>query len=60
MPEKLLDFIPQINTWLAEIQLNLHPKKIYFQHYTKGFYFLGQYIKPYRTYISKRIKKHIY
>lgn len=58
--EKLLDFIPQINTWLAEIQLNLHPKKIYFQHYTKGFYFLGQYIKPYRTYISKRIKKHIY
>ncbi|MBT0550403.1 reverse transcriptase [Riemerella anatipestifer] len=58
--EKLLDLIPQINTWLAEVQLNLHPKKIYFQHYTKGFYFLGQYIKPYRTYISKRIKKHIY
>lgn len=58
--EKLLDIIPQINTWLAEMQLKLHPKKIYFQHYTKGFYFLGQYIKPYRAYISKRIKKHIY
>lgn len=58
--EKLLDSIPQINAWLEEIELKLHPKKIYFQHYTKGFYFLGQYIKPYRTYISKRIKKHIY
>lgn len=57
--EKLLRFIPIINDWLAATQLQLHPQKVYLQHYSKGFYFLGQYIKPHRTYISKRVKKHI-
>ncbi|WP_426478041.1 reverse transcriptase domain-containing protein [Chryseobacterium sp. CBSDS_008] len=38
------------------LKLKIHPKKIFLQHYTKGFSFLGVYIKPYRTYIGKRTK----
>jgi hypothetical protein len=41
-----------MNTYGMEI----HPKKIYFQHYSKGLHFLGRYIKPYRTYVSNRTK----
>ncbi|HFI4797954.1 TPA: hypothetical protein ACGQK4_003696, partial [Elizabethkingia anophelis] len=36
----------------------LHPKKIYLQHYSKGFQFLGVYIKPYRIYIGKRTARN--
>jgi hypothetical protein len=36
--------------------LQIHPKKIYLQHYTKGIAFLGAYIKPYRMYIGNRTK----
>jgi len=36
--------------------LQIHPKKIYLQHYTKGMAFLGAYIKPYRIYIGNRSK----
>jgi RNA-directed DNA polymerase len=36
--------------------LQIHPKKIYLQHYTKGIAFLGAYIKPYRLYIGNRSK----
>ncbi|CAA7392616.1 RNA-directed DNA polymerase [Chryseobacterium fistulae] len=39
-------------------RLTLHPNKIYLQHYSKGFSFLGAYIKPFRTYIGKRTKKN--
>lgn len=56
--EKLQWAIGQIDAWLSEIGLSLHPQKIYLKHYTQGFYFLGQYIKPNRTYISRRFKKH--
>lgn len=58
--QKLQDAIPLINGYLKSLGLKLHPKKIYLQHYTKGFYFLGQYLKPGRCYINKRIKKHFY
>lgn len=57
---KLLNIVPWINQQLQKIALRLNPRKIYLQHYTKGFYFLGQYIKPNRTYISNRIKKHFH
>lgn len=40
--------------------LQVHPKKIYLQHYTKGVSFLGHYIKPYRSYITNRTKNNIY
>lgn len=39
-----------------EVDLTLHPDKIYLQHYSKGFKFLGSYIKPYRKYIINRTK----
>jgi hypothetical protein len=41
----------------TDCKLDLHPKKIYLQHYSKGFSFLGAYIKPHRIYIGNRTKK---
>lgn len=43
---------------MMEYGLQVHPKKIYLQPYTKGFEFLGRYIKPYRSYISNRTKNN--
>ncbi len=40
--------------------LNLHAKKFYLQHFTKGVQFLGVYIKPYRIYTGKRCKTNFY
>ncbi|MDR3219111.1 MAG: RNA-directed DNA polymerase, partial [Dysgonamonadaceae bacterium] len=59
-PDKrfLLDALKKIKTVLKErFLLDLHPDKIYLQHYTKGFLFLGAYIKPGRIYIGNRTKK---
>ena len=59
-PEKsfLLDALAKIRCYLAEHSgLVLHPNKIYLQHYSKGFAFLGSYIKPHRRYIAHRTKK---
>jgi RNA-directed DNA polymerase len=39
-----------------ELSLELHPKKIYFQHFFKGVNFLGTVIKPWRIYIQNRVK----
>jgi RNA-directed DNA polymerase len=43
-----------------ELKLELHPKKIYLQYYTKGVEFLGVVIKPNRMYISNRTKGNFY
>ena len=45
----------QVNLWLS-----IHPKKIYLQHFSKGFLFLWTYIKPYRSYIGTRTKTNFY
>ena len=59
--EKLLSAIPKIRDFLTEkLHLTLHPKKIYFQYYTKWAQFLWAYIKPYRTYIRKRTIGNFY
>lgn len=59
--QKLLQSIPKIRNFLAEkLHLTLHPKKIYFQHYSKWVQFLGAYIKPYRTYVRKRTIGNFY
>lgn len=59
--QKLLSVIPKIKDFLSEkLKLTLHPKKIYFQHYTKWAQFLGAYVKPYRTYIRKRTIGNFY
>jgi hypothetical protein len=59
-PDKqvLLQAKEKINIYLKEsYRLEVHPNKIYLQHYRKGVSFLGAYIKPYRNYVSNRTKK---
>lgn len=48
------------NFLLQNLQLVLHPKKIYLQHYSKGVKFLGAVIKPNRIYIANRTKANFY
>ena len=49
--------MPKIKKFLEEeLELKIHPRKIYFQHYSKGVEFLGSFIKPWRVYVSKRVK----
>lgn len=53
--------IDKIQPYLTkELNLVLHPHKIYLQHYTKGVTYLGAVIKPHRTYIGSRVKGSFY
>jgi len=55
--KNLKSVVPVIGDYLlSNLELRLHPRKIYLQHYSKGVAFLGTVIKPYRTYISARTK----
>lgn len=57
----LRGLIPVLESFLFEhLELKIHPKKIYLQHYSKGVKFLGAYIKPGRIYISNRTKGNFY
>ncbi len=57
----LKSLIPVLSNFLlSTLQLPLHPKKIYLQHYTKGVQFLGTVIKPNRIYIANRTKGNFY
>lgn len=59
--QKLLEVIPKIRDFLQEhLHLTLHPKKIYFQHYSKWVQFLWAYIKPHRIYVRKRTIGNFY
>jgi len=59
--EYLKSIVPQLREYLkSNLFLNLHPKKIYLQHYSKGVSFLGAIIKPYRIYIKNRTKGNFY
>lgn len=59
--EYLKSLIPKIREYLTdELNLTLHPKKIYLQHYAKGVKFLGVVIKPHRIYIANRTKGSFY
>lgn len=51
---KILDAVEPIREKLKEREVTLHPKKIYFQHFSKGVPFIGAIIKPNRLYILKR------
>lgn len=54
-PFFLKDLRIEIQNFLKEnLQLTLHPKKIYLQHYSKGVRFLGAVIKPHRVYVQNR------
>ena len=55
--EHLIYLLAEIKDYLlSNDKLVIHPKKVYLQHYNKGFLFLGAYIKPYRTYIGNKTK----
>ena len=57
----LKSLIPVIKTFLKnQLQLTLHPNKIYFQHYSKGVQFLGAVIKPNHIYIAKHTQGNFY
>lgn len=56
----LLQVRQRIDKWLAERGLQLHPRKMYLQHYQKGVMFVGGMIKPGRKYISRRTKGRLY
>ena len=59
--EYLKEVIFQIKKHLiTETLLDLHPKKTYLQHFSKGVVYLGLIIKPYRKYLTKRIKNNFY
>lgn len=52
--ERLLALRNEMDKWLSQQGLTLHPKKIYLQHYAKGVRFVGSVIKPGRKYIASR------
>jgi len=57
----LKSIIPVLKKYLQkELFLELHPKKIYFQHFSKGVSFLGTIIKPHRIYIRNQVKGNFY
>jgi retron-type reverse transcriptase len=58
--EVLLQQREQIRAYLkAQLNLDVHPNKEYLQHYSKGFSFLGAYIKPFRKYVSHRAMRNL-
>ena len=53
--------ISEIKRNLKEkLMLELHPDKVYIQHFNKGVKFLGAVIKPHRIYIANRTKGNFY
>ena len=59
--EYLKSIIPLLRDYLKDnLFLELHPKKIYLQHFSRGVRFLGSFIKPYRLYIGNQTKINFY
>lgn len=59
--EKILQDIPQIRKYLKdELSVNLHPKKLYLQHYRKGCKFIGSIVKGELLYASNRTVSNFY
>ena len=59
--QDLINEISIIKKYLSEnLQVTLHPKKIYLQHYKKGVTFIGSVIKPNRMYITNKTKGKLY
>lgn len=53
----IVRLIPVFKRYLAEqLQLRLHPKKIYVQPVRNGLLYVGAYIQPGRTYIGNRTR----
>jgi hypothetical protein len=59
--EYLKSLIPIISSHLtAKLQLELHPKKIYLQHFSKGVKYLGAVVKPHHISVANRTKGNFY
>ena len=57
----LIQLKQHINDYLRdELGLTLHPNKVSLQHYSKGFAFIGAYIKPGRIYPAKKLRCSFY
>ena len=57
----LKNIIPKIAEFLkSQLNLELHPNKIYLQHFSKGVKYLGAVIRPRRIYIANRTKGNFY
>jgi hypothetical protein len=57
----LRSLIPAMKEYLNKnLKLELHPNKIYLQHFSKGVKYLGAVIKPHRIYIAKRTSGNFY
>ncbi len=57
----LKELIQLIKKYLSEnLDLKIHPKKTYLQHYINGVKFLGVIIKPNRIYIGNRLKSNFF
>jgi len=53
--------ISEVREYLQDkLNLCLHPKKIYLQHFSNGVCFLGTFIKPWRIYIGDKTKQNFY
>jgi RNA-directed DNA polymerase len=58
---KLKNVVKTVRKFLIKnLNLILHPNKIYLQHFKNGVAFLGAFIKPYRICPNKRIKGNFY
>lgn len=59
--EKLMNMRKKIAAFLQKrLFLNLHPFKIYLQHYVHGFNFIGVFMRPRRIYVGTRMKTYFY
>lgn len=59
--KNLKDIMFKIKKFLIEeLNLMIHPNKIYLQNIIKGFDFLGVIIKPWRSYASSRVKSNFW
>lgn len=59
--EYLKKLIPILSEYLQTVlQVTIHPKKIYLQHYSKGVKFSGTVILPKHIYIADRTKGNFY
>ena len=57
----LKSLLPILSEFLSDnLKLKIHPRKIYFQHYSKGVKFIGVVLHPNRIYIANRTKGNFY
>lgn len=59
--ERLVELRKEMDKFLQEqLRLELHPKKVRIDHYSKGVKFVGYVLKPGRRYTTNRIIGHLY